>query len=120
MRSGRIVELEAPEPVSSDLEGLPGLDGRCTEALLEAGIASIDALLGASVDELEARTGLGFTKLRTLQFLAARRREEQQTTLIPQAPPARPAASAPNGAPSAEHPTTTDPSPSLGAAGPFA
>ena len=120
VRSGRIVELEDPEPVSSDLEGLPGLDERCTEALLEAGIASIDALLGASVDELEARTGLGFTKLRTLQFLAARRREEQQTTLIPQAPPAGPAASAPNGAPSAVHPTTTDPSPSLGAAGPFA
>jgi hypothetical protein len=51
---------------------LPGLDATACAQLSRAGISSLEELATCPVDELSSRSGLGFTRARTLQFLAGR------------------------------------------------
>lgn len=53
-----------------------GLDAHACCALLAAGVGSLEELATCPVDELRERSGLGYTRVRTLQFLAGRRLAE--------------------------------------------
>ena len=49
-----------------------GLDASTCAQLLSAGVSTLEELATCPVDELSSRSGLGFTRARTLQFLAGR------------------------------------------------
>jgi hypothetical protein len=56
---------------------LPGLDTETCEALERGGIRSLQELATCPIDELVTRSGLAFTRSRTLQFLAGRSLSQQ-------------------------------------------
>ena len=51
---------------------LTGLDADTCEKLVSAGVSTLEELATCPVDDLSSRSGLGFTRARTLQFLAGR------------------------------------------------
>ncbi len=65
-----------------------GLDAHACCALLAAGVGSLEDLATGPVDELRERSGLGYTRVRTLQFLAGRRLAEAAPPSEPQSTPA--------------------------------
>jgi len=64
---------------------LPGLDPEACEALERGGVRSLEDLATCPIDELVTRTGLAFTRSRTLQFLAGKVLAER-----PEPAPAKP------------------------------
>lgn len=94
-------ELAAPAPppeprVASLRPGeLAGLDAAACAALAACGVATLAELRARPVDELAAQSGLGFTRVRTLQFLAARALGAAPTTRDELRPQLAPAGAAP-------------------------
>jgi hypothetical protein len=72
IRAGEVREADPEEPGELVPGSLPGLDAGASEALRRAGISGLEELATCPVDELQRRTGLGFTRVRTLQFHAGR------------------------------------------------
>jgi len=68
---------------------VPGLDGPACAALEQGEIASLEDLATIPIDDLVRRTGLTFTRARTLQYLAGRQLSER-TTEVPRPVPAPP------------------------------
>lgn len=100
---------------------LPGLDAEACEALERGGVRSLEDLATCPIDELVTRTGLAFTRSRTLQFLAGRALAERPESPKPRedpeeriSPRERPALLEPAGG------TWSAPLDDGGAAGPFA
>ncbi len=78
VRAGQVVEAEPGGPAERLRPGdVPGLDAHAGAALERAGITNLEELATCPVDQLVERTGLGFTRARTLQFLAGRRLQEE-------------------------------------------
>ena len=62
---------------------LPGLDPEASLALERGGIHCLEDLATCPIDELVTRSGLAFTRSRTLQFLAGRRLAERPVEASP-------------------------------------
>ena len=88
----RIVELSASErealkPTVADVPllqagDLDGLDPETCRLLLAAEVRSLEELATCPADELSVRSGLPFTKARTLQFRAGKRLAEIASDLV--------------------------------------
>ena len=83
VRAGKVVEAE---PVGLEVGSLPGLDAEVRAALVRAGVRCLEDLASRAIDELGESSGLGFTRLRTLQFRASRRLQEAPRAEEPSTP----------------------------------
>jgi hypothetical protein len=119
----KVVEIPTTPPPDPLLPGLlGGLDAAACDSLAGGGIVSLEELATCPVDELVERSGLSFTRARTLQFLAGRRlteavAEEEEPVRLSSVPPERSTASMPEsiGVYGQGHGNGTD----EGAGGPF-